>query len=144
MPALLLSISVFWPSRSIYIFLVSGVSLTPIWLCVCLFKTLVETWVSFAVDADSVSWMMVVCVYDPWLSSVCIYGSCVACPGVHRGYRGHTWPLVPVTGVLGNQWVGGRPAVLGCVTREGSLHCPDVGLAQGTGGGQQGPGSAPC
>lgn len=129
----------------------------PITVCVCLFKMLVEIWVPFAVDADSVAWMMVLCVYDPWLSSVYTYSSSWLAPGYTestRDTRGlcSQWLVCQVTReseVDEPSWA--------CVTREGSLHCPDslkvtftlcqetpyLGLAQDTGGRQQSPGSAP-
>lgn len=116
MPALLFSICVFWPSKSIYIFLVSGISLIPIWLCV--FKTLVEIWVPFAVDADSVSWIMVLCVWPMVVINLHLR-LIMACPGVHRVYRGHTWSLFPMAGVPGNEWVRGRPAFLGLCDQRG-------------------------
>ena len=85
----------------------------------------------------------------------------MACPGVHRVYRGSTGD----TRGLCSQWLvcqGMSESEVdqpswACVTREGSLHCPDsvnvtftlcqetpyLGLAQGTGGRQQSPGCAP-
>ena len=43
----------------------------------------------------------------------------MACPGVHRVYKGHTRSLFPMAGVPGNQRVGGRRAFLGLCDQRG-------------------------